>query len=159
MTSTGFTHLDEHGHARMVNVTAKPATFRLARAECRVRVTTPAGEPITLDPAHFVAAQTAGIQAAKRTSLIIPLCHSLSAVAADLHIDAAATSIRIEATSTTVGQTGVEMEALTACAVAALTLIAAAKEEGHLAVMDGLTLLEKVGGKSGHWTNPAIDQA
>jgi cyclic pyranopterin phosphate synthase len=157
VTLADFTHLDEHGHAHMVNVTAKKPTARQAKAICRVVL---ADNGAFLDELTaqqlFIAAQSAAMQAAKRTPLLIPLCHPLSATAAAVSVERDGGGVTITSITETFGPTGVEMEALTACMVGALTIVAAATQARTDASIEGLTLLEKIGGKSGHWKNPCL---
>ena len=150
-----LTHFDAEGRARMVDVTGKAPTARLAVAEGVVRMT-----PATLalvregraDKGDVLGtARLAGIMAAKRTAGLIPLCHPLplSAVAVDLVAEDAIPGLRITAAVRTSGQTGVEMEALTAVSVAALTVYDMLKSAEKGMVIDGIRLLRKDGGKSG----------
>ncbi len=152
-----LTHLNEHGEARMVDVGAKAETEREAVAAGRVRM-----QPETLRllregnlPKGDVlsTARVAGIMAAKRTSELIPMCHTLllTKVAVNFTFDEAASTVEIQATVKCKGQTGVEMEALTAVSVAALTIYDMAKAVERGMVIDGVRLLEKRGGKTGHW--------
>lgn len=150
-----LTHFDAEGRARMVDVSAKAPTARLAVAEGLVRMS-----PATLALVREGRAQKgdvlgtarlAGIMAAKRTAGLIPLCHPLplSAVALDLVAEDAIPGLRITATVRTTGPTGVEMEALTAVSVAALTVYDMLKSAEKGMVIDGIRLLSKEGGKSG----------
>lgn len=152
-----LTHLDEHGQARMVDVGAKAGTEREAVATGRVRM-----KPETLRllregnlPKGDVlgTARVAGIMAAKRTSELIPMCHQLllTKVAVDFTFDDAASAVEIVSAVRCKGQTGVEMEALTAVSVAALTIYDMAKAVERGMIIEGIRLLEKRGGKSGHW--------
>lgn len=152
-----LTHLDEHGQAHMVDVGHKGETQREAVAGGRVRM-----RPETLAllqagnlPKGDVlgTARVAGIMAAKRTAELIPLCHPLllTHVAVDFAFDATASAVEIRATVHCHGQTGVEMEALTAVSVAALTIYDMAKAVERGMVIDSVRLLEKRGGKSGEW--------
>jgi cyclic pyranopterin phosphate synthase len=152
-----LTHLDEHGQAHMVDVGAKAETAREATATGRVRM-----RPETLRQLRegnlpkgdvLGTARVAGIMAAKRTSELIPLCHPLllTSVAVDFAFDEALSSVEITATVKCRGQTGVEMEALTAVSVAALTIYDMAKAVERGMAIEGIRLLEKRGGKSGHW--------
>ncbi len=152
-----LTHLDERGHAAMVDVSEKKITSREAVAQGAVHMA-----PSTLAAIRdgdvpkgdvLAAARIAGIMAAKRTPELIPLCHTLllSKVAVDFEIDEAASRVVITATVRCKGQTGVEMEALTAVSVAALTIYDMAKAlEKGMEIRD-IRLLEKRGGKSGEW--------
>ena len=154
-----LTHFDAAGQAHMVDVTDKPATHREAVAEGRVVMSA-----ATLALARGGAAKgdvlgvarLAGIMAAKRTAELIPLCHPLplSKVALDLEADPALPGIRIEARVRTTGPTGVEMEALTAVSVAALTVYDMLKAAEKGMRIEGIRLLHKSGGKSGTWEAP-----
>jgi cyclic pyranopterin phosphate synthase len=146
-----LSHLDESGQPRMVDVGGKSATKRTARAHAFVRMspevlaslaTNPKGDPL-------VVARIAGIQAAKRTAELIPLCHTLPLSHADVAIMVEADGIRVIATAATSGQTGVEMEALTAASVAALTIYDMTKALDKRIEIQDVYLLEKTGGKSG----------
>lgn len=152
-----LTHLDDQGQARMVDVGAKAETEREALAAGRVRM-----QPETLRllragdlPKGDVlgTARVAGIMAAKRTAELIPMCHPLllTHIAIDFAFDEAAYAVEILATVQCNGRTGVEMEALTAVSVAALTIYDMAKAVEKGMVIDGIRLLEKRGGKSGNW--------
>jgi cyclic pyranopterin phosphate synthase len=156
----GLTHLDDAGQARMVDVGDKQATERRAVARAVVRVT-PATAQAVLDgdaPKGDVlgTARIAGIQAAKRTSELIPLCHplALSFVGVDASVDADAGTITLMTEARTTGPTGVEMEALTAATVAALTVYDMVKGIERGAQIAEVELLEKSGGRSGHWRRP-----
>lgn len=157
--SEGFTHLDESGAARMVDVTGKEITVRTATASGRVQVSdeviallrsggVPKGDALAV-------ARIAGIQAAKRTPDLIPLCHPLAihGVTVDLRVEADA--VAITATVRTADRTGVEMEALTSVAVAALALIDMVKAVDPGAVITDVMLLDKTGGRRGRWTRTA----
>ena len=151
----GLTHLDARGRARMVDVGGKDVTERTAVAGCSV-VVAPATAALLADGAlpkgdALALARVAGIQAAKRTSELIPLCHqiALTSVAVDLEVDRAAGRVTITATATARDRTGVEMEALTAASVAALTVYDLVKAVQRDAVVTDLRLLRKTGGRSG----------
>lgn len=152
--SGNLTHLDESGSARMVDVGAKPATRRRARAEVTVRMAPATAAKVLAGDAPkgdvVGTARLAGIQAAKRTWDLIPLAHQLplSHVDVAIAVDGASGEARIEAEAATTAGTGVEMEAMTACSVAALTLYDMVKGLERGVVIDGLRLLEKSGGKS-----------
>ncbi len=155
-----LTHLDEQGQARMVDVGAKAETQREAIAAGRVRMR---AETLALLRAGDLpkgdvlgTARVAGIMAAKRTAELIPLCHPLllTHVAVDFAFDERAPAVEIRVTVRCVGQTGVEMEALTAVSVAALTIYDMAKAVERGMVIDGIHLLEKRGGKTGEWRAP-----
>jgi cyclic pyranopterin phosphate synthase len=158
--SDRLTHVDATGSARMVDVTAKPATARVARAGGAIRMApatlaairtadTPKGDVLAV-------ARIAGIQAAKRTGDLIPLCHpvALRDVQVVLTLDDALPGVRAEATARCVGPTGVEMEALTAVSVALLTVYDMAKALDRAMTVVELRLLEKDGGASGRWVAP-----
>ena len=141
----------------MVDVGAKSETARLARATGRIRM-----QPATFELIHSGSAKKgdvlgiariAAIQAAKRTSDLIPLCHpiALTRVTVEFELDAAASTITCTTTAETFGRTGVEMEALTACTAGLLTIYDMAKAVDRGMVIEEVRLLEKAGGKSGHW--------
>lgn len=152
-----LTHVDGAGNARMVDVGAKPVTRREARARARVCM-----EPNTLalieKNAHakgdvLAVARVAGIQGAKRCSDLIPLCHPLmlESVSIEFRFDADKSAVEIETCCRVSGQTGVEMEALTAASVAALTIYDMCKAVDRGMSIEHIALLEKRGGKSGDW--------
>ena len=154
-----LTHIDKEGRARMVDVSAKQETHRKARAEAFVEMSAstvallkknrlPKGDALE-------TARIAGIQAAKKTSELIPLCHPLPLTHVDVSIEIKRTGARIEATATTKAETGVEMEALAAASVAALTLYDMCKAVEKGITIGPIRLLEKIGGKSGHWVRKA----
>ena len=151
----GLTHFDKEGKAAMVDVGAKPETERVAVARGRV---TMKPETLALVKAGETGkgdvlgvARLAGIMAAKRTSELIPLCHplALSSVAVDLALDEAGSAVEIEATVKLTGRTGVEMEALTAVSVAALTVYDMCKAVDRAMTISDIRLVHKSGGKSG----------
>ena len=152
-----LTHLDEAGRARMVDVGDKPATERRAVARATVRVSAETCEVVRTGNAPkgdlLGVARIAGIQAAKRTAELIPLCHPLplSFVGVDGSIDSDRGEIVLTAEARTTAQTGVEMEALTAAAVAALTVYDMIKGIERGAEIAEVVLLEKAGGRSGAW--------
>jgi cyclic pyranopterin phosphate synthase len=152
-----LTHLDENGHANMVDVSDKQVTFREATAYAEVTMLPETLQLITRGGHKkgdvLAVARIAGIQAAKRTSDLIPLCHPLmlSKVAVELEPVEARNVIAITATCKLAGQTGVEMEALTAASVASLTIYDMCKAVDKGMVISSVKLLEKKGGKSGHW--------
>jgi len=155
---TGLTHLDEDGAARMVDVSAKAVTAREAVAAGRITMAADAAQAIAAGLIKkgdvLAVARVAGIMAAKRTAELIPLCHPipLSAVTIDftLHDD----GVTVTATARTAGQTGVEMEALTAATAALLTVYDMAKALDKGMIIGDVRLLAKRGGKSGDWTAP-----
>jgi cyclic pyranopterin monophosphate synthase len=155
--SEGLTHLDSAGNARMVDVGDKPATERRAVARAVVRVTPETAALVQAGNAPkgdvLGVARIAGIQAAKRTSDLIPLCHplALSFVGVEGSIDAAAGEIVLIAEARTTGPTGVEMEALTAASVAALTVYDMVKGVQRGAEISSVALEHKSGGRSGDW--------
>jgi cyclic pyranopterin phosphate synthase len=153
-----FTHFDQAGHAAMVDVSGKAVTARTATARVRVVM-----EPATLAMIQkgsakkgdvLGVARLAGIMGAKRTSDLIPLCHPLpiSSVKVDLEPDVQAHAVEITATVRTTGQTGVEMEALTAASVAALTVYDMCKAVDRSMRIEGLRVIHKAGGKSGEFS-------
>lgn len=156
-----LTHLDEHGAARMVDVSEKVATVREATAEARIMLSPEAFEAALSPHAPkgdvLAAARVAGIMAAKKTSELIPLCHPIPLSKATIEFEPRAedSSLRIVATARTTAQTGVEMEALVAASVAALTVYDMVKAIGRAACIDRVRLLSKSGGKSGAYTAPA----
>jgi len=161
-----LTHLNAAGQASMVDVGDKPATERRARARALVRVSPETAATVQAGNAPkgdvIGVARIAGIQAAKRTSELIPLCHplALSYVGVEGSIDAASGEIELIAEARTTGPTGVEMEALTAASVAALTVYDMVKGVERGAEIASVALLEKSGGRSGRWQRPAArDQA
>lgn len=140
----------------MVDVSAKPVSARMARAQALVRMTAAAREALraaTLPKGDaFVAAQVAGIMAAKQTGALIPLAHPLPLASVDVRLSWRDDGVlSIEATARTSAQTGVEMEAMVAASVAALTIYDMAKALDKGIVVECVRLLEKTGGKSGHW--------
>ncbi len=154
---SGLTHFDEHGQAHMVDVSDKAVTDRIARAEGHVKMA-----PETLDIVMegrakkgdvLAVARLAGIMGAKKTADLIPLCHPLpvTKVAVDLAPDPALPGVRIEATVRTTGQTGVEMEALTAVNIAALTVYDMVKAVDRAMEIGGIRVILKDGGKSGRY--------
>ena len=152
-----LTHIDAKGEARMVDVSAKPATERTAVAEGRVVMSKATLELITSGNAKkgdvLATARIAGIMAAKRTAELIPLCHplALSKVTLDISTDAKLPGCRVQATVKVTGPTGVEMEALTAVSVACLTIYDMIKAVERGVRIDGIHLVEKSGGKSGRY--------
>ncbi|TAK50054.1 MAG: cyclic pyranopterin monophosphate synthase MoaC [Xanthobacteraceae bacterium] len=159
-----LTHIGRKGEARMVDVSAKPATERTAVAEGRVIMAkSTLGLIVRGDAAKgdvLGTARIAGIMAAKRTHELIPLCHplALSKVTVDVEPDARLPGCRVRATVKVTGPTGVEMEALAAVSVACLTVYDMIKAVERGVVIDGIRLIEKKGGKSGHYRAPAARQ-
>jgi cyclic pyranopterin phosphate synthase len=156
-STTGLTHFDGQGHAHMVDVSAKPVTDRIAVACGHVVMTAETLAMITSGQAKkgdvLGVARLAGIMGAKRTADLIPLCHPLpiTKVALDLRADPALPGIVVEATVKTGGQTGVEMEALTAVSVACLTIYDMVKAVEKSMRIEGIRLVLKDGGKSGRY--------
>ena len=157
MTAGELSHLNERGEARMVDVTGKDVTTRSATARCTVTVSRevavllvsgglPKGDALAV-------ARIAAIQATKRTPDLIPLCHPIAVHGVDVEVvvDDTAPSVVIHATVRTADRTGVEMEALTAAAVGGLTIIDMVKGKDRSAAISEVVLLEKLGGRSGHW--------
>ena len=157
MSSSPLTHFDAQGQAHMVDVSAKGETHRIARATGTIRMQ---GATLALIRAGTAkkgdvigVARIAAIQAAKRTADLIPLCHPLpiTRVAVEFELDEAVSSVRCTAQVETLGRTGVEMEALTAVQVGLLTIYDMCKAADRGMRIDNIRLLEKKGGKSGHW--------
>ncbi|QBY03623.1 cyclic pyranopterin monophosphate synthase MoaC [Thalassotalea sp. HSM 43] len=152
-----LSHLNQQGEANMVDVSAKPISAREARAEAYISMSEQTLQLISKGEHRkgdvFAVARIAGIQAAKKCSDLIPLCHPLmlSKVQVDFQILPETNQVRIETMCRLSGQTGVEMEALTAASVAALTLFDMCKAVDPAMVIDGTRVLEKQGGKTGHW--------
>jgi cyclic pyranopterin monophosphate synthase len=157
-TGGGLTHVDEAGAARMVDVSSKDVTVRAAVATGSVRTTSdvvnllqrgglPKGDALGV-------ARVAGIMGAKRTPDLIPLCHPIALHGVEVALDPGADSVAITATVRTADRTGVEMEALTAVATAGLALIDMIKAVDPAAVLDGVRVLRKEGGKTGLWERP-----
>jgi cyclic pyranopterin phosphate synthase len=152
-----LTHLDESGRARMVDVGAKPVTARRAVARALVRMSPETAARVAAGDAPkgdvLGTARIAGIQAAKRTSELIPLCHplALDSVDVEAEIDAAQGVVTLTAAAHVTARTGVEMEALTAAAVAALTVYDMVKGIERGVEIASVVLLEKSGGRSGDW--------
>ncbi len=153
-----LTHMDEAGRAHMVNVGDKPPTLRRAVAEGRVRASAALLEAIRRDALAkgnlLEVARLAGIQAAKRTDELIPLCHSLPLEHVEVEAWVDPPFIRLRASAQTFGKTGIEMEALTAVSVAALTVIDMGKAVDKSMVIEGIRLLEKTGGRGGPYHAP-----
>ncbi|SIS58650.1 cyclic pyranopterin monophosphate synthase subunit MoaC [Thalassolituus maritimus] len=154
---TEFSHVNARGEASMVDVSGKEPTVREARAEGYVTMQPATLQAIVEGNHHkgdvFGVARIAGIQAAKQTSQLIPLCHPLmlSKVAVDFDVEPDNSRIRVHSLCRLTGQTGVEMEALTAVSVATLTLFDMCKAVDPGMIIEGIKVLEKSGGKTGHW--------
>lgn len=152
-----LSHLDRRGQARMVDVSGKPETARVARAEGKVIMRRETLDAVVAGNALkgdvLGAARLAGIMAAKRTHSLIPLCHPLPITKVEIEIDPehALPGFLVQATVKVNGQTGVEMEALTAVSIACLTIYDMAKAMEKGMRIEGIRLLEKQGGKSGRW--------
>ncbi|QHC20637.1 cyclic pyranopterin monophosphate synthase MoaC [Streptomyces sp. GS7] len=151
-----LTHIDASGAARMVDVTAKDVTARTARARGRVLVSPQVvallrGEGMPKGDA-LATARIAGIMGAKRTPELIPLCHPLAVSGVTVDLAVADDAVEITATVRTTDRTGVEMEALTAVSVAALTVVDMVKAVDKAAVISDIRVEEKTGGKSGDWS-------
>jgi len=161
-TSVKFTHFDEEGKARMVDVSAKPVTHREAVACGRIVMKPETlrmiGEGRVSKGDVLGVARLAGIMAAKRTGDLIPLCHPLpvTSVTIEFTVDEAANAVDIKSTVRTVGQTGVEMEALVAASVAALTIYDMCKAADREMVISDIMLLRKSGGKSGEFARSSV---
>ena len=153
MSDRSLTHLDPLGRARMVDVTPKEATHRRAIARCRVHMTAETTALVARGAVTkgdvLAVARVAGIQAAKRTPDLIPLCHQLMVGSILINFTIDDTWVEIEAQVETVDKTGVEMEALTACSVAALTIYDMCKSADRSMTIGELALWEKTGGRSG----------
>ncbi len=159
-----LTHVDRAGRPRMVDVSAKPATARRAVAEAEVLVSQETLS-LVIDGAGpkgdvFTVAETAGVLGGKRTADLVPLCHPipLTDLVVEVTPDRGASALRVRATAATIAQTGVEMEALTAVAVAALTVYDMVKGIDRGAEIRQIRLLEKSGGASGEWRRAATPE-
>lgn len=156
--SLTFTHIDQQGKANMVDVTQKPLSIRVARAQGYIKMHASTIELIKTNALSkgdiFAVARIAGIQAAKKCADLIPLCHPLmlSKVDVQFEIYESQHRVKIEALCKLTGQTGVEMEALTAVSVAALTLFDMAKAVDPLMQIQDIKVMEKQGGKTGEWS-------
>jgi len=156
--ATPLSHLDEAGQARMVDVSGKDVTARTATASGRVRLS-PAAVAALRDGSlpkgdALAVARIAGIQGAKRTPDLIPLCHPIGLHSVTVDLEVHDDGVRISATARTADRTGVEMEALTAVAVAGLALIDMIKAVDPAAVIGDVQVEEKAGGKTGRWQRP-----
>ncbi len=152
---TALTHLNSDGHVHMVDVGAKTPTHRRAVAQSEVRMTAATKRILFSGAAAkgdvMASARLAGIMAAKKTGDLIPLCHPLPLTYVSIDIRKSSAGVKIKAVAETVGLTGVEMEAMTAASVAALTIYDMLKAVEKGMRIEGVELLEKKGGKSGHW--------
>jgi len=155
MTGDKLTHIDADGAARMVDISAKAGTKRVAVAEGRILIAAPALEAIRAGSVQkgdvLAVARVAGIMAAKKTAELIPLCHPLPIAGVALDLAVEDDGIRATATVATTYSTGIEMEALTAVTVALLTVYDMAKAMDKGMRIEGVRLLSKTGGKSGDW--------
>jgi cyclic pyranopterin monophosphate synthase len=157
---TELTHLDEQGRARMVDVSGKQPSARRARARAVVRMSPATAARVAAGDAPkgdvLGVARIAGVQAAKRTGELIPLCHPLGLDHVDVEasVDAAAGTVSLEAEARVTARTGVEMEAMTAAAIAALTVYDMVKGLERGVRVEAVELLEKDGGRSGPWRRP-----
>jgi cyclic pyranopterin monophosphate synthase len=155
MPDRGLTHLDPLGRARMVDVTPKDPTHRRAQARCKVfmkpETTAMVASNAVTKGDVLAVARVAGIQAAKLTPNLIPLCHQLTVGSIYVNFNIGDDYVEIEAQVETVDRTGVEMEAMTACAVAALTIYDMCKSTDRSMTVGELALWEKTGGRSGVW--------
>lgn len=158
--AASLSHFDRTGRARMVDVGGKAVTERTAIAKCRITVSAELAKILkegTLEKGDaFTVAKTAGILAAKQTGTLIPMCHPLplNVVEIDLALDEAAGHVTVQALARTEAKTGVEMEAMVAVSVAALTFYDMCKAVDKGMVIDAIHLAEKTGGKSGTYRNP-----
>jgi cyclic pyranopterin phosphate synthase len=156
-SSRKFSHFDAAGQAHMVDVGEKPVTRRVARASGTIVMSSDALKLVLAGRAKkgdvLGVARVAAIQGAKRTSDLVPLCHplDLTRIAADFSVDRRKSSIRLEVTVETLGRTGVEMEALTAVSVGLLTIYDMCKSVDRSMVIGSIELVEKSGGRSGHF--------
>jgi cyclic pyranopterin phosphate synthase len=161
MAPSRFTHLDPLGRARMVDVTAKDATHRRAVARCRVHMEPETSSAIASGAIAkgdvLAVARVAGIQAAKQTANLLPLCHPLLVGSVYVNFRIEDSYVEIETQVDTVDRTGVEMEAMTACSVAALTMYDMCKSIDRSMSIGELALWEKTGGRSGTWRRRADD--
>jgi cyclic pyranopterin phosphate synthase len=150
-----LTHFDPSGHAHMVDVGAKPVTHRIAIAEGRIRMQPETAERIACGSVEkgdvLGIARIAGIQAAKKTGDLIPLCHPIGLTRVALELEASSDHVRVQATCEVHARTGVEMEAMTAVMAALLTVYDMCKAVDRGMCIEGVRLLEKSGGRSGTW--------
>jgi cyclic pyranopterin monophosphate synthase len=160
MSDLSFSHLDPLGRARMVDVTVKEPSYRKATARCKVfmnSATTAAIASREVKKGDVLAvARVAGIQAAKRTSDMIPLCHPLNVGSVAVNFEIGDDYVAVEAEVDTIERTGVEMEALHACSIAALTIYDMCKSADKNMVIGELTLWEKIGGRSGTYRRASL---
>lgn len=153
-----LTHVDDHGRAHMVDVSGKPVTRRVAEARCSVRSTGDIDAVLARPPGGADLVETArfaGVMAAKRTPDLVPLCHPLLLDGFAVDVDVVPGGFTVRSVVSVADRTGVEMEALTACAAAALVLVQALLDVDARASVEDLTLWHKSGGRSGVWERPA----
>ncbi len=157
-----FTHLDPLGRARMVDVSAKEPSIRRAMARCSVKMLPETASKIATGAVSkgdvLAVARVAGIQASKQTANLIPLCHPLLVGSVLVHFRIEESSVEVEAHVDTFDRTGVEMEALTACSIAALTIYDMCKSGDRSMVITEIALWEKSGGRSGQWRRAGHDE-
>jgi len=151
MSDAPLTHVDERGRARMVDVTGKAVTQRHALARCVVRTTDTAVKSLLADDDAVAFARAAGMLGANRAPELVPLCHPLPLDEVSVRMHVGAVSVEILAETAVVARTGVEIEALTACGIAGLSLVMALLPHDPMAHIDTLELWEKSGGRSGSW--------
>lgn len=155
----GLSHLDEHGAARMVDVGNKPVTARFAAAEGLVRLAPSVLQAIRKNAVAkgpvLETARLAGIMAAKRTDELIPLCHTLPLDRLDIHLTLNDDGVAMRAEASTTGKTGVEIETLVALSIAGTTIIDMTKSLDRSGRLEAIRVVEKSGGRSGHWTCPS----
>jgi cyclic pyranopterin monophosphate synthase len=161
MTASEFTHLDPLGRARMVDVSAKDPSHRRAIARCKIWMQEETANKIAAGAIQkgdvLAVARIAGIQAAKQTATMLPLCHPLLVGSVFVNFRLEDSFVEVEAQVDTVDRTGVEMEALHACAVSALTIYDMCKSIDRAMTIGDLQLWEKTGGRSGLWRRPLPD--
>ncbi len=162
MSDRELTHIDPQGRARMVDVTPKEPTHRRATARCSVHMLPETLRKVAANSMAkgdvLAVARIAGVQAAKQTSSLIPLCHPIMVSSVLVHFNLGETSIEVESSVEAIDRTGVEMEAMTACAVAALTIYDMCKAIDREIVITELKLWEKTGGRSGTYQR-AVSEA
>lgn len=155
MSDHGLTHLDPLGRARMTDTQVKPATHRRARARAKVlmlpETTASIAQNAVTKGDVLGTARVAGIQAAKQAASLIPLCHPLLVGSVSINFHIGDDFVQVESTVETVDRTGVEMEAMTACSIAALTIYDMCKSSDRTMAIDDLMLVEKTGGSMGVW--------
>lgn len=158
MSERGFSHLDPLGRAKLVDAAPKDATHRRALARCKVFMAADTTAMIANNAVTkgdvLATARIAGIQAAKRTADMIPLCHPLLVGAVQVNFQIGDDNVGVEAQVETVDRTGVEMEAMTAAMIAALTIYDMCKSTDRTMVIGDLALWEKTGGRGGQWRRP-----